>query len=321
MPHASSPKNVFFSYSHKDAIFLDALEAHLALLKRQGVIKTWHDRDIDAGRVIDTEIQKNIEAAHIILLLISSDFINSDYCYSKELTHALQRHEVGTAIVLPIIVRPCDWRSAPFGELKAVPDDGRPITEWPNQDTAFVNVVDAIRKLAEKTQDEKKPAVRTDDGTLCNAVAVALFRPIGDEPAHSVASRTILANTPDSNRQDVEDAITMLGEQGYARIVETSRERHIALTPRGVRFAWELIDANAFRLALMSLRAALAQSAVTDLQRLSDASQVPIGLTHAIVSDWANRSLLTFSDNVAPWQRSRVSNVSLTLKSCAPEEL
>ena len=90
-------KSIFFSYSHKDEALRDQLEVHLAMLKRQGVISTWHDRRLVAGDDVDTGIAKELNQADIILLLASPDFLASDYCYGVEVARALERHAAGQA--------------------------------------------------------------------------------------------------------------------------------------------------------------------------------------------------------------------------------
>ena len=139
---------LFFSYSHKDEALRDQLETHLAMLKRQGVISTWHDRRLVAGDDIDAGISNELEHADIILLLVSADFLASDYCYGREMTRALERHRSGAARVIPVILRPCDWHQAPFGTLLASPTDGRPVTKFPDPDDAFLEITKAIRTAA-----------------------------------------------------------------------------------------------------------------------------------------------------------------------------
>jgi len=136
---------VFFSYSHKDEDLRDQLEVQLAMLKRLGSIEAWHDRRITAGKPFGNEISTRLEEADIILLLVSPDFLASDYCYEREMARALERHAEGTARVIPVILRPCDWHAAPFGKLLAAPRDGRPITRWPDGDEAYLDVVNAIK--------------------------------------------------------------------------------------------------------------------------------------------------------------------------------
>lgn len=142
--------HLFYSYSHKDEELRDELETHLAILRRQGFIHGWHDRQISAGREWAGEIDRNLDTAHIILLLVSASFIASDYCYDKEMKRALQRHEAGEARVIPVIIRSVDWRGAPFGKLKVLPRDGKPVTSWPNRDEAWTYVTRRIREAVEE---------------------------------------------------------------------------------------------------------------------------------------------------------------------------
>ncbi|MDJ0578447.1 toll/interleukin-1 receptor domain-containing protein [Crocosphaera sp.] len=141
---------VFFSYSHKDESLRDELEKHLSTLKRQKVISAWYDRDITAGTEWKGQIDEHLESAQVILLLISADFLASDYCYDIELKRAMERHELGEARVIPIILRDVDWKGATFGKLQALPRNAKPITSWDNEDEAFTNVAKGIRKAVDK---------------------------------------------------------------------------------------------------------------------------------------------------------------------------
>lgn len=142
---------VFFSYAHEDLDLRNRLEEHLASLKHEGIISTWHDRNIGAGKDWAGVISDELEAAQIILLLISSSFLDSAYCYDREMHRALQRHEQGDAIVIPVILRPADWERAPFGKLQALPKDARPVTKWRNRDEAFksiaIGIADAVAQV------------------------------------------------------------------------------------------------------------------------------------------------------------------------------
>jgi hypothetical protein len=148
---------LFFSYSHHDQKLRDQLEVHLAMLKREGTISTWHDGRIDVGKDLDKAVKEQLEAADIVLLLVSPHFIASDYCYNIEMQRAMERHDAGTARVIPVILEPCDWHSAPFGRLRATPADGKPITKFTNLNDGFLNVVQDIRRAAEELQ-RKEPA-------------------------------------------------------------------------------------------------------------------------------------------------------------------
>lgn len=148
--------NLFFSYSHRDEDLRNELEIHLSTLKRQGVIKTWHDRRIGAGKDLDIEIDSNLEIADIILLLVSPYFIASDYCYNVEMQRALERHRNGDARVIPVILHPCDWQQTPFGKLRATPVDGKPVSKFPNPHDAFLSITKDIRAIVEEITGEMK---------------------------------------------------------------------------------------------------------------------------------------------------------------------
>ena len=145
-----NPVKLFYSYSHKDEALRDELDAHLKILQRQKVIAPWKDRDIEAGAEWNEEIKRELDEAQIILLLISRDFIASDFCWDKEMERAMERHDAGEAVVIPIILRSCDWKGAPFGKLQGLPKDMKPVKDWPDRDQAFTNVAQGIRKVAEK---------------------------------------------------------------------------------------------------------------------------------------------------------------------------
>lgn len=149
---------VFFSYSHKDEALRDQLETHLAQLKNQGLIESWHDRRIVAGSEFGADISAALEAADIILLLVSSDFLASSYCYSIEMARAMERHEAREARVIPVILRDCDWHSSPFGKLTAVPTDGKPVRSWPDIDQAFAVVAREVRKAVEAATQRQVPS-------------------------------------------------------------------------------------------------------------------------------------------------------------------
>lgn len=146
---------VFFSYASEDTSLQSKLANHLTLLKRQEVITALHYRNITAGEEWRKVIDTHLESANIILLLISSDFIASDYCYDVELKKALDLHKSGKTQVIPVILRPTDWQRSSFGQLAALPHEGKPITTWENEDEAFVNVVNGIKKVINRIHGEQ----------------------------------------------------------------------------------------------------------------------------------------------------------------------
>src|SRR5260370_14341164 len=127
---ARQPLEVFYSYAHEDEPLRQELEKHLHILELQGFIKGWHDRDISAGIEWANEIDTHLNSAHIILLLVSPDFLASRYCYSVEMKRAMERHYAKEACVIPIILRPLYWQGAPFHKLQLLPTDAKPVTQW-----------------------------------------------------------------------------------------------------------------------------------------------------------------------------------------------
>jgi hypothetical protein len=147
---------LFFSYAHKDDEYREQLVTSLAMLRRRGFISLWHDRNITAGAVWADVVDQEMELANVIVLLVSPDFLASKYCYDVEMSRAMQRHEEGTARVIPILVRwSADWDQAPFGKLQALPSDGRPVRAWGDPDEAWVNIAQGIRRAVEDLRQQR----------------------------------------------------------------------------------------------------------------------------------------------------------------------
>ncbi len=145
---------LFISYSHKDEELKEQFDNHLSTLKRMGFIEVWNDREITASDEWEQEIDENLNDADIIACLISSDFISSDYCFSKEMELAIEKHDNHEAKVLPIIVRPVVWNILPIGEIQALPKDGKAVTSWSNIDEAFQNITEGILKLINEIKND-----------------------------------------------------------------------------------------------------------------------------------------------------------------------
>lgn len=141
------PLKLFISYAHDDDDLRSVLLDHLAQLRRDGLIEAWHDRQLTGGTEWADKIDENLEAADIILLLVSRSFLASEYCNDKEMARGLERHEAGQARVIPVILRPCDWHTARFGKLQGFPTDGKPIVEWQPIDKGYLEVAQGLRKV------------------------------------------------------------------------------------------------------------------------------------------------------------------------------
>ncbi len=160
-PSDTEPVRIFYSYSRRDERLRKELEDRLALLKRQGQVQDWHDRQIVPGQDWAHAIEQNLGAADIVLLLVSPAFIASDYIWDKEMARALERHEAGEARVIPIIVRPVDWHGLPFSKLQALPTDGKPVTEWRSRDIAWLDVTTGIRTAIDELRRLRNVAGRS----------------------------------------------------------------------------------------------------------------------------------------------------------------
>ncbi len=149
------PITIFFCYAREDEVLLEKLKDHLRPLQRENLIDFWYDRKISPGADWEKEINQRLNTAQIILLLVSSDFMSSDYCYGIEMKRALERHNHGNARVIPIILRPTYWRGT-LSMLQALPSDGTPITDpkWYSQDRAFYDVVEGISQVVHQLQEE-----------------------------------------------------------------------------------------------------------------------------------------------------------------------
>jgi len=153
---ATKPIEILFSYAHEDEDLRDRLEKHLSTMKRQNRIICWHDRNIRAGNTWKNEISTHLDTADIILLLISADFLDSEYCNTIEVKRALQRHKKGQARVIPVVLRKADWHDEKFAELQALPRDSKPITRWPDPDEALYDVAQGIKKVDEELEKARK---------------------------------------------------------------------------------------------------------------------------------------------------------------------
>lgn len=158
---------VFISYSHKDEEFKNSLTEHLASLERSGAISEWNDRKITPGTDWSNEINENLKSADLILFLISSSFLSSEYCVNIEAETALSMHDLGEAQLIPIVIRAVDWSDSPLSKLQGLPKDALPVASWPDQDEAWVNVIKGIKKhLTEFKPKLKKGPKQVNSGKI-----------------------------------------------------------------------------------------------------------------------------------------------------------
>jgi hypothetical protein len=156
--------DLFISYSHADRELRDELAKHLSGLRNLGIINDWFDGDIIEGTEWEQELLHHLNTAQIILLLVSANFIASEFSYQIEMQRALERHDAGLARVIPIILHPTDWKQLPFAKIQALPTDGKPVSVWPNRNEAFVNIVKGIKRSIRNLQDIGSSAADKTEG-------------------------------------------------------------------------------------------------------------------------------------------------------------
>lgn len=231
------PARVFISYSHKDEDHRNQLDAQLAILKRAGIVEIWHDRRLVAGDDFDHSIKQELEAADIILLLVSSDFLKSDYISDVEIARAMARHEAGEARVVPVILRPCPWQHAPFAKLQALPKEGKAVTKWPNTDEAFLDIANGIERAAKELRSVSK--------------AVSAPKPLPDAPhiSHETprsGNMRITKTFTDRDKDQFRDEAFEYIKKYFEGSLQELAERY----PANITSKFRPIDANKFTAAI-----------------------------------------------------------------------
>jgi hypothetical protein len=164
------PMDAFISYSHIDENYLKKLHVHLAMLRREGSLNAWSDHIVLAGDEFNSEIKSNLENSKLFLALVSPDYLDSNFCYEKEFQYALQLAEDGKLRIIPIIVEPCDWKASPFSKFKAIPKDGKPVSEWTNKNNAYLDIITSLRRIIEA---EGKEVINNFENKSNNIMAVS----------------------------------------------------------------------------------------------------------------------------------------------------
>jgi hypothetical protein len=231
---------IFFCYAHEDETLMNKLKMHLKPLHRQGLIDMWHDRDISAGTEWEREISQHLNVSNIILLLVSPDFMNSDYCYGIEMQRALERHKREEARVIPIILRHVYWQGEPLGKLQALPTDAKPVmsSSWDYQDEAFFNVTEGIRKVIEelitKLSDNSamKDIERVEELPKASSTILPVTPTKQRNPIPTNLDKNIINSTIKNSKSDATDSKLPNSDETVEEIDSFGEEYYVARSIR-----------------------------------------------------------------------------------------
>ncbi|MFM9948606.1 MAG: SUMF1/EgtB/PvdO family nonheme iron enzyme [Saprospiraceae bacterium] len=233
---------IFIAYSQKDRTELDALRTHAKPLLRKGNVTIWFDGEIKPGKVWDEEIKANLHAADIILMLLSSHALASDYFYEQEVKDALKRHEAGTARVVPVVLSACLWQETPLADLQGLPKGMKPINSWPNREDAWnevlMGVIGMVREMEKGViPDDPKPITSPTKPTTAEAHAWEFAL----EDDNRAAYEKHLARFPEGvyaaearGRLDAFDADDILWELAFERGTEKAFQKYLGKYPEGL---------------------------------------------------------------------------------------
>lgn len=159
---SSGAISIFISYAQSDELLWEKLEKHLSPLRRLNLITGWHSSKVMPGVERAKDISKHLNSAQVVLLLVSPDFTASELCYDIEMKLAMERHSKGDIRIIPVILRPIDWKITPLGKLQPLPANGKPVTSWIDDDEAFYNIALGIKNVIEEITSSPIPVFFTE---------------------------------------------------------------------------------------------------------------------------------------------------------------
>ncbi len=265
------PVKIFFCYARKDRIFRDSLERHLEPWRRSGQIITWHDREILPGTKWKSEIDIHLQTSDIILLLVSPNFMASDYCYGVEMRQALEKHKAREAHIIPIILHPVHWQETPLSDLQALPTDAKPVSTWPNHDEAYLDIATGIDKVVKTLLTNTHPD-RELDSTQFH------FSPA------EVTKQAQVDNDKKLNRRRKKQILVVDDEPSAQRILhrDLMLSGYDVLLADNGRQALELLRLHRPDLILLDLRMPGDLDGFDVCMRVRETSRVPIIVVSAV---------------------------------------
>ena len=273
-PQPTGAVKVFFSYAHEDKDLCLRLQEHFSFLRREKKIVQWFDGEIKPGQEWRREIERRLDSADVILLLISAAFANSEFCYEVEMDRAMGRHDAGEAVVVPIILERCDWLSAPFARLQAIPGGDKAISDWTNVNTALYEVARGVREVVEDLLAERTgnaPADAWFGESSETAVASAHVPPppsIDFVPRKDREGRDILERLKRELTRDAKRLLVLWGEGGVGKTTLAAEATRELTTVFGGRIVWagaEKVNDFTYSALLNEIAVDLGEPALTRL--------------------------------------------------------
>lgn len=302
---ATKPIEIFFSYVHQDESLREQFNVHLGNLQRQSVIQQWHDRQILPGTEWDGAVHAHLHTADIILLLLSADFMASNYCWDIEVKQALKRHEAEVACVIPVLLRPVDWQDCLFSHLQPLPRDRNPITRWPDQDEAFLHIVQELRTvilgLIRKRNPNVDPAQESASRSFSPSSAGSTPTPYENLPRSGVVEFV-------GRTQDLIELHQQLYQTDQARVVAISGMGGVGKTELALQYARSHLADYPGGVCWLPVRSGQLETAILDFARLyfnltpptemSVLQQVTFCWQH-----WASGEVLLVLDDVTDYEQ------------------
>lgn len=171
---SKNPIKVFISYAKEDTSFMHELTKHLKVFEKNNIIEIWHDALIAPGENWKEEIKVHIQDAHVIILLISADFMASDYIDNIEISKSLDRSRKRETVIIPIIIRPTNYSSLEISKYQALPKDGKPVSTWVDKDEAWVDITNQLKKLFDSLSEGK---IKLEESKIFNVNKSNIERP------------------------------------------------------------------------------------------------------------------------------------------------